>query len=163
MRQQVCFVFLHRGSDHLCFSNGPSSGVPSSQDGNCERSCFKIYWFIFSIRQRKYFNLCWFIWVRDPPEWPGEQTQQVPEINTEVEMSRQHQERDLQRERRWIILFLHSSWRESPDHQGELHFVNWEEVITGRLLSRRKIFGHRLFSDHHSEILASDWLLSHRS
>ena len=64
MRQQVFFVFLHRGSVHLFVSNGPSSGVP--WDAGVPRwkplvLLFQNYWFISQIRQRKYFNLSWFI------------------------------------------------------------------------------------------------------
>ena len=91
-----CFS-LPRQRVHLFFSNGPSSGVPW---GGVPRwkpivLLFQIYWFISPIRQRKYFNLCWFIWVWGP-RLCGLETQQVPKINTEMEMSR-HREQNLQR------------------------------------------------------------------
>ena len=69
MRQQVSFVFLHRGRVHLCFSNGPSSGPWHGDENQTLMPCVvsKSIDLFPQIRQRKYFNLCWFIWESGPP------------------------------------------------------------------------------------------------
>ena len=78
---------------------------------------------------------------------PGDETQQVPKINTEMEMSRhrEHDCSDCRSEMRMDDLASHSSWLECPDHRGSGAFCeSREEVITGRLLSSRHIFGLRV-------------------
>lgn len=96
MRQQVSFVFLHRGRVHLCFSNGPSSG-PWHGDEDPALPCVvsKSIDLFPQIRQRKYFNLCWFIWESGPPAGRWDSTSSKNQYR-EMEMSRHREEHDLQ-------------------------------------------------------------------
>ena len=100
------------------------------------------------IRQRKYFNLCWFIWESGPaPAAGGDETQQVPKINTEMEMSRHIGNTtcisDCIWDGGWIIL-PHLDLSVRTTGEGRAFCESREEVITGWLLSSRHIFGLRV-------------------